>query len=232
MTREASTRPSTSAVAVAVSVPGSLDRAAMLSNLSFTLRTRSDMTDDPQDLDAAVAAAEQALLQTPARHPDLTTYLTNLAITLTTRHSATDAEANIERALECYERAASIETAPPLRRLFAARWGGQLAASVPRPETAAALFHTAVSLIGYTVPRSLDRGSQEESMARIQGLAGEVTAWNLAIGEVDDSLTWVELSRAVLWGISLNDLQRLRQRAPEFADRVMGLEALLNQRVT
>ncbi len=163
---------------------------------------------------------------------DLATYLANLALALTARHRETGAEPDALRALECYEQAASMPTAPPLRRLFAARWGGQLAASLAPPATAAALFQAAVSLIQFSVPGGLDRGSQEENLACIQGLASEVTAWSITANAAAESLTWMEMSRGVLWGTMLNDANALRRQAPELAARLMSIEALLNGRLT
>jgi hypothetical protein len=67
---------------------------------------------------------------------------------------------------------------------------------------------------------------------RIQGLAGEVTVWNLTVYEIDEALLWIERSRVVLWGISLNERQRLRRRSPALADQLMGIRAPLDQRLT
>jgi len=218
--------------AVDAAVAGSLDQAAMLSNLGFTLWSRHRVGGDPRDLDDAVDAGRHAVDQTPRFHPDRTTYLHNLAVALADRHQRSEQRDDLRAALTCYEQAAAITSAPPVRRLLAARSAGQLAASLQLADVAVADLADAVALLPVAAWPGLDRASQELHVAGAQGLAGEAAAWALTDGRPVAAVELVELGRAVLWAHTLDARSApasLHAVAPDLADRLTELATARNR---
>ncbi|WP_143030162.1 hypothetical protein [Pseudonocardia oroxyli] len=221
--------------AVSAAAPGSLDHAGMLSNVARTLWLQYRARGTRSDLDAAIDAGRAAVGMTPPDHPDRTTYLHNLAEALAdrSRGNPDDSDrADLDAALEAFGEAAAIATAPPIRRLFAARAAGRLAASTGRGEAAAANLAAAVRLIPAATWPGLDRPSQELNAASTEGVTGEAVAWALGCGTPTTALELCELGRSVLWTHSIDarvSPAALQVVAPGLAIRLAELSAARNR---
>lgn len=214
----------------ALEVAYGADRALMLNNLGATRRRRSEQLAEPEDLQAAIGLATEAVNRTPSLHPNRTLYLTNLALALTDAHQATGEESTCVEALTRYEEASSLETAPVRERMHAAWWGGRLAASTGDLGTAARLLADAVALLPRAAWHGLDRLSREDHLARAQGLASEAAALSTADNRAARAVELVELGRAVSWARTLDDgvdLGRVRHDHAELADRLTELREQL-----
>ncbi|MPY31547.1 hypothetical protein FNH09_09710 [Streptomyces adustus] len=207
--------------------------ASMASNLCFALHMRFLAVGRADGLDEAVAAGELAVGRTRRDAPDRTTYLTNLALALGDRFNTSRHGGDLERALDSYREAAAVNTASPLQRLAAARWGGRLAASAGRSTAAAEALAQAVRLLPRAAWQGLQRASREDRTARAAGLAGEAAACCLTVGDAQEAVKLLESGRSVLWSQSLDvrtDLSRLHRISPALAGRLTEVARALNVR--
>ena len=219
-----------SAARAAVEVVVDSERALMLSNLGYTLRRRYTELSDETDLRDAIRVGTEAVARAPAPQPDRTLYLTNLALTFTEAHRHTGLPAAVDEALAYFTEAAGLDTAPVRERLHAAWWGGQLAMSIDRVNSATGLLTAAVGLLPQTAWHGLDRLSREDHLARAQGVGREAAAAALANGLPADATALIELGRALLWERALDTsvhLAHLHDEHPAQAVRLAELRELL-----
>ncbi|MFI6574027.1 CHAT domain-containing protein [Nocardia fluminea] len=211
--------------------------AAMLGN---ALKLRSIGADGRADLDEASGWFHTAIARTPDDHPNLAYYLLQLADVLQHRAQRGGPDSDIEDAIKLFNNAASLPSAPPMRRIEAARVAYRLACSHPKhlPAVASSLA-TAVHLVQFTVPRHLGRSDQMVEVARFPGLASDASAATLAAGRTaEDSaqraLQLLEHGRAVLMGRALDlriDSAELAAHRPDLAERFVDLRELLDSAV-
>ncbi|WP_198347736.1 CHAT domain-containing tetratricopeptide repeat protein [Nocardia terrae] len=85
--------------------------ARILSNLRLALLHRFGRSGELADLDEAVRLGREALVATPAGHPDLARHLCNLGTTLRLRFTRVGDQADIDEAVDVLRK--SVEIAPP-----------------------------------------------------------------------------------------------------------------------
>jgi tetratricopeptide (TPR) repeat protein len=173
---------------------GHRDRARYLSNLGNALLAA-------HDLDAAVAAHEEAVAACPPGVPILASCLANLALARLTRGD-TDGAGDANR------RAALLASGPIEVRVRAAiRWGYWAAAARRWPDARQG-YTVAVDLLAHVSPRELPREDQEFELARLAGVAGDAAACALRTGDVAAAVRLLERGRGIVLTHALPDAPR------------------------
>ncbi|HLX51467.1 MAG TPA: CHAT domain-containing protein [Streptosporangiaceae bacterium] len=204
----------TARASVELTPEGHPDRASYLNNLGIVLRMR----ERPQDLDEAVTAAQEAVDATPEEHYNWCPHMTNLGNALEARFRRTREIADFTAAISAWANAARSETGASQDRLAAAIAWGRLAAAEKDAANAADGFGYGVSLLPLVAWRGLERGAQEENLARWQGIASDAAAWAIRNQEPERAIELLEHGRSVLWTQQLDlrtETNRLAARAPE-----------------
>jgi hypothetical protein len=200
--------------------------------LGNALGNRSERTGSEADLGAAVATSRAAVEATPVDHPDRAMYLNNLGGVLGHRFERTGSPADLDAAVAAYRDAATVEAAPPLIRVWAARGRGHAAAVGERWRDAVAGFEAAAGLLGRVAPRSLARGDQEHLLDEVSGLASDAAACCVHAGRPGRAVELFEQGRGVLLGQALDtrtDLTILAERYPDLAGRFTALRDELDR---
>ncbi len=96
-------------------------RITAMSNLATYLVKRYIRTERAVDLDVAIGALRAAVDVTPADHPDRAASLTELGMMLFTRHESKGVPEDRNEAFGALRAGAMTTTAPPGRRMVAAR---------------------------------------------------------------------------------------------------------------
>lgn len=154
--------------------------------------------------------------------------LTGLARSLRLRFLHHGDREALAEALAALREAATAPAAPTGDRITAAELWGELAAKADDYVLAAEGFATAVRLLPQLAGRRLTQGDAQYWLGRYSNLAADAAACALAVGNVDDAVTLLELGRGVLAAQAFDgrgDLTDLREKAPELADRFAALSA-------
>jgi tetratricopeptide (TPR) repeat protein len=199
-------------------------RPAYLADLSGTLRARYELHHRRKDLDEAAALAREAADAVPDDHPDQAIYLLAGA-------AAEHARGNTADAIHSVRRASGIQAAAVAVRLDAAyKWGSWAWQAGDRREAARG-YDAAVTLLPLLVWHGLDRGTQEDSLARWPGLVSQAVSCLVAAGRPERAVELAELGRSLLWSQLLGlrtDLSELADRHPETAAELGHLRERLD----
>ncbi|MGI5239529.1 hypothetical protein [Dactylosporangium sp. CA-139066] len=212
---------------------GSAWWAGLALNLAFALIMRDPTATNPA-LDEAIGLAGQAADRLAADHPQRAPALRDHAAFLMLRY-ARDARGDDQAsALERLREASALPGASPRQRLQAAVVAGDIAHARGEGPDAAALLARAVAELPLVAWVGLDRRVQERHLAtEAVGVAGHAAAAQVEAGDAAASVTVLEQGRAVLWTHQLHrrsDLGRLREEAPDLADRLDRVRRHLDAR--
>lgn len=116
----------------------------------------------------------------------------------------------MQEALGLLARAVTWPNAPAADRVAAAWTRGEVAAAIDDWVSATEGFATAVELLPRVVWRAAAREDKEDRLVRYGEVGVDAAASWVAAGRAEEAVTWLEQSRAVLWGQAL-DLQADRQ---------------------
>ena len=217
--------------AVTVAPPGHPDLAGYLSNLGISLLARFGRARHGADLDAAIEAARQAVAVTPPGHPNLAGYLSNLGTALLARFERTGNNADRDAVIGYWQQASQVPTGTPGLRLAAARSWADAAAYAGRIHEAADGYQVAVGLLPAVAWHGLGRATREEQLAQWAGLTADAAGCAILDSRPELAVELLEQGRSVLWTQALNlrsDLTRLAGTAPELADRLDAVRAVLD----
>jgi tetratricopeptide (TPR) repeat protein len=207
------------------------ERSAVLSNLGAALLARFRRSAEQSDLDEAIAVTREAIDASPADHPDRALRLANLGTGLRLRFERLRQAPDLAAALEAFRGGAAVLTAPPGRRVDAARGWGQCAMLAGEPGSAVAGYATAIELLPLVAWHGLDQPTREHHLRESTGLACDAAAAAIAAGQPARAVELLEAGRSVLWTQALHlreDLAVLRERAPDLAAALEASRAVLN----
>ncbi|MGX9884495.1 CHAT domain-containing protein [Streptomyces sp. NPDC002276] len=180
----------------------------------------------------ATELLEEAMAADPDNYP---AYAVELGEVLFLRAALQRSRRGKEEAARCFGATALSETTRPGLRLSAAhRWGRALGAAEDW-NGATAAYALAIDLLPQLAPRSLRRVDQEHGLSAVSGLAADAAACAVRAGRPVDAVRLIEAGRGVLWAQELEERDestRLREQAPELANRFETLRELLGQSST
>ncbi|MFF2327654.1 MULTISPECIES: CHAT domain-containing protein [unclassified Streptomyces] len=224
-------RELTDAVIAALSVnspdlPGALTMAASARLLSPRTLLSSAGRDE------VVALYRRAVEATPPGHPTRTQRLANLGRALRhvgprRRRSPTD----LVEAAQRFQEAALEQQCAPALRLDAARAWGDVRAELGDWDGALDGYVVAVDLLHSVAPRHLVRDDQELLLSRTVGLGAAAAACAVRCGRPGLAVGLLEQARGVILSHAFDadsDLTRLREAAPDLADRFEELREALD----
>jgi tetratricopeptide (TPR) repeat protein len=207
------------------------ERPAVLSNLGAALLARFRHSGEQSDLDEAIAVTREAIDASPADHPDRALRLANLGTALRLRFERIRRASDLTAALDAFREGAAVLTAPPGRRVDAARGWGQCAMLAGEPGSAVAGYATAIELLPLVAWHGLDQPTREHHLRESTGLACDAAAAAIAAGQPARAVELLEAGRSVLWTQALHlreDLAVLRERAPDLAAALEASRTVLN----
>jgi hypothetical protein len=105
----------------------------------------------------------------------------------------------------------------------------------PDWSTAAQGYSAAVALLPLVAWHGLDQATREHHLREWAGLAGEAATATVLAGDPTQAVELLEAGRAMLWTQALHlrqDLDELRQRRPDLADRLDSARAILDLQPT
>ncbi|MFD6420468.1 CHAT domain-containing protein [Streptomyces sp. NPDC060198] len=180
-----------------------------------------------------VALLRRALGATAPGHPTRTRRLTNLgnALRLTGPRRRPEHGALAEAA-EHFRQAALEQQCPPAPRLGAAQAWGEVRAELGDWAGALEGYVVAVDLLHSVAPRHLVRDDQEFLLSRTVGLGSAAAACAVRCGRPGLAVGLLEQARGVMLSHTFDadsDLTRLRETAPDLADRFEELRAALDR---
>ncbi|MDI3417777.1 CHAT domain-containing protein [Streptomyces luteolus] len=185
--------------------------------------------------DEAVALFRRSVELTPPGHPQRTLRLTHLGSTLRQRSLVPSRrrrrQARLVEAAEAFEAAALEEQGNPWLRLDAARSLGEARAELGDWEGALDGYVLAVDLLQSVAPRHLVRDDQEFRLSRTVGLGAAAAACAVRCGRPGLAVGLLEQARGVILSHAFDadsDLTRLREEAPDLADRFTALRDALD----
>jgi tetratricopeptide (TPR) repeat protein len=185
--------------ALALAASSAPTTATIQVNRAHAYLRRWDERGSPDDLEAALAAATDALARTEADHPDragrLRTFA-NVADAFARAHGDPSAR---EQALAARDEAIRSIAAPPDSRIRAAVAAGQALADDGRWQEANARFAIAVSLMPEVAWHGLDRSSQERQLTDGSDLPMLAAAHALQADDTVGAVDRLEAGRAVMW---------------------------------
>ncbi|MFD5451083.1 CHAT domain-containing protein [Streptomyces sp. NPDC003470] len=179
----------------------------------------------------AMALLRRAVELTPPGHARRALRLTNLGVVLRDRSTGRRRDADPAEAAELFRTAAMEQQCPPSERLNAARACGDLWAERGVWDRAVDGYVRAVDLLHSVAPRHLLRDDQELLLGRTVGLGAAAAACAVRRGRPGLAVGLLEQARGVLLSQAFDadsDLTRLRESAPELADRFEELRAALD----
>ncbi|MFD3696980.1 CHAT domain-containing protein [Streptomyces sp. NPDC058646] len=208
--------------------PGRSDqRRITVHQLAEALRSRAEALGDVADLGECVDLLRELVDNYPAGHPAQISSRSALAEALHKLSLATEDERLLDEAYEVARGAVAVDAAPVHSRLRARATLGQVCGTRHDWEGARYWLTEAVRLLPRLAARDLTRTDQQYVLAREHGLAAEAAAYALQAGRPEQALEVLEHGRGVLLGRLLRsrdtDVARLRERAPELADRFVRL---------
>ncbi|MCF0080445.1 CHAT domain-containing tetratricopeptide repeat protein [Streptomyces lomondensis] len=125
-----------------------------------------------------------------------------------------------------YRQAALTVQAPPLERAAAARAWGDAAVECESATAALEAYRLAVDLLPQVAPRHLARADQQQTLARLSGLAARAAACAVDTGDVRLAVRLLEQGRGTLLGHLLEargEMTELRAAHPQAAARLTDL---------
>ncbi|WP_411102907.1 CHAT domain-containing protein [Streptomyces sp. cmx-4-9] len=195
--------------------------------LAEALRTRAEILGDIADLQECVELLRTVVDGYPAGHPGQISSRSALAEALHKLSLATQDGRLLDEAWEVARGAVALDAAPVHARLRARATLGQVCGTRQDWEGAGHWLTEAVRLLPRLAARDLARTDQQYVLAREHGLAAEAAAYAIQAGRPEQALKVLEHGRGVLLGRLLQsretDLARLRERAPELAERFVRL---------
>ncbi|WP_435224538.1 CHAT domain-containing protein [Streptomyces sp. Tue6028] len=182
--------------------------------------------------DEAVALFRRAVDLTPPGHTQRTPRLMNLGNVLRDRGPGRRRRrADLAAAAAVFQEAAREEQCAPSLRLDSARAWGDVRAELGDWAGAVDGYALAVDLLHSVAPRHLARDDQEFLLSRTVGLGAAAAACAVRCGRPGLAVGLLEQARGVLLSHAFDadsDLTRLRETAPELADRFERLREALD----
>ncbi|MEU9374260.1 CHAT domain-containing protein [Streptomyces sp. NPDC048255] len=202
-------------------------RRITVQQLAEALRSRSEVLGDLDDLHESVELLRTQVDNFPPGHPGQIAARSALAEALHKLSLATEDGRLLEEAHAVARGAVELDAVPVHARLRARATLGQVCGTRHDWEGARHWLTEAVRLLPRLASRDLTRTDQQYVLAREHGLAAEAAAYALQAGRPEQALEVLEHGRGVLLGRLLRsretDVARLRERAPELADRFVRL---------
>lgn len=174
-----------------------------------------------------LALLRGAVESTPRGHSSRALRLTGLAETLWERGAPTERA----EAAELFREAALEDRSTPADRLSAATAWGRACAELGDWDRALEGYVVAVDLLHAVVPRHLVRDDQEHLLKPHAGLGADAAACAVRCGRPGLAVGLLEQARGVLLSHAFDadsDLTRLREAAPDLADRFEQLREALD----
>jgi hypothetical protein len=160
-----------------------------------------------------------------------TSRLVRLAEALRARYDSGGKAEDLHAAAHAFQEAALETQCAPSERLAAAREWGALHAGIGDWERALEGYTTAVGLLPAVAPRQLAREDQEFWLGRCAGLGADAAACAVRCGRPALAVGLLEQARGVMLAYAFDadsDLTRLRETAPDLADRFERLRTALD----
>ncbi|MEU6658860.1 CHAT domain-containing protein [Streptomyces sp. NPDC046821] len=201
-------------------------RANRLNNWGNSAHARFRATGQRADGEQAVTLFRQAREATPPHDPVHTHATQNLAAALLDL-----GDEHMEEVLALLREVAGEPSASQSSRIEAATSWGRVAAGRGQWDTALDGYAAAIELLPSLASPGVDREVREQRLARWSGLATEAASCAIAAGDAERALELLEQGRGVLWSQLLDtrgDMDLLRAAAPDIADRLAEVEALLD----
>ncbi|MFC8125800.1 CHAT domain-containing protein [Streptomyces sp. NPDC057302] len=179
----------------------------------------------------AIALFRRAVEVTPPGHARRTLRLTNLGNILRELPTGRDRRAGLPEAADVFRAAALEQQCAPSERLDAARSWGDTWAELGVWDRALDGYVVAVDLLHSVAPRHLVRDDQEFLLGRTTGLGAAAAACAVRCGRPELAVGLLEQARGVLLSHAFDadsDLTRLRESAPDLADRFEELREALD----
>ncbi|MCX4970788.1 CHAT domain-containing protein [Streptomyces sp. NBC_00654] len=207
-------------------LPGALTVAANARLLSPRTLLSSTARDE------AVALHRRAVEATPPGHPTRTPRLANLGRALRdVGPRRRRRPADLVEAAKRFQEAALEQQCAPALRLDAARSWGDVQAELGDWDGALDGYVVAVDLLHSVAPRHLVRDDQELLLSRTVGLGAAAAACAVRCGRPWLAVGLLEQARGVILSHAFDadsDLTRLREAAPDLADRFEELREALD----
>jgi tetratricopeptide (TPR) repeat protein len=200
-------------------------------SLSVGLLNRFGRTGNLADLDEALALSREAVAATPDDHPDRASRLNNLGTVLRRCSEHGSGTVVLGEAAEAFKQAASVATAPTVKRIQSSRSWARMAALTGDWQQALEGFSLAVRLLPQVVPRNLGRADAEHGLGQFSGIAAEAAACALQTGDPSMALQLLEHGRGILFAQAIearSDVTELRETAPDLAERFIRLRERLD----
>ncbi|MCX5097226.1 CHAT domain-containing protein [Streptomyces sp. NBC_00365] len=180
--------------------------------------------------DEAVTLLRQQIEVTPPSHPRRALRLANLGHALVVRRAGRH-RADLVKAAGVFQEGALQQHCAPSQRLEAARFWGDVQAELGDWAGALEGYAMAVDLLHSVAPRHLVRDDQEFLLSRAVGLGAAAAACAVRCGRPGLAVGLLEQARGVLLSHAFDadsDLTRLREAAPDLADRFEELRDALD----
>lgn len=191
-------------------------------NLAKALQARHQLGKEIDDLDLAISRLRGALSQARPNDPDVGLAQLNLGHLLNERAGLPAGESHRSAAQEAFTKAAAT---PGLGTAFRLNAQFSLARSLDgqgRHREACDAYEAAIDEVPHLLPRDLDRVDAEQQLEHLQFLSVDAAACALKTEDPVRALRFLEQGRSIFLSQLLElrpDLQELRLRAPELADR-------------
>ena len=183
-------------------------------------------------LDRAVAVHRREIEVTPPGHTQRTSRLKSLGNALHAPGARRrPCRGDLVKAAEAYQEAALQQQCAPSERLDAARSWGDVRAELGDWAGALNGYEVAVDLLHSVAPHHLVRDDQEFLLSRTVGLGAAAAACAVRCGRPGLAVGLLEQARGVLLSHAFDadsDLTRLRETAPDLADRFEELRDALD----
>lgn len=213
---------------------GHADRPKRLSNLGSLFESRfvQNGHKNPDDINACIKFARQAVDTSPRESHQRAMYLERLGTSLIIRYSMIGmTEGNTEDqtdALDCFKEGWTLQkTAAPSLRIQMAQQAAGILASRSNWKEAGHFLEEAIKLMPSITPRSLQHADKQDMLAKFVNLACTAAAVALNAGNsAYDALKLLELGRGVIAGLFLDmrgDISDLKAQHPSLAAEFLSV---------
>jgi tetratricopeptide (TPR) repeat protein len=199
--------------------------ASWAANLALSLISQYGKSNDPQDLEKAIARCQWAVDLTPPDLPDNAACLSNLGNMLLLHDAVltdqVDRDSYSSQALDCYIRAYNCEQGIPLIRIKAARQAARILLVHEDRAQAMYLGRSALELHPLVCGRYLIREDQQHAIIETSGLAADVCSLSLMNGHVEKALQELEFGRGLILRYmidAMSDITTLRAEFPQLSE--------------